>query len=177
MTGVPHRCLFKAYRLLDLTPAHAAIRLWPEYPPSLDSRTKHYLRPDRGPIQPVGLRHRSDATARRQIPAGSYDAALQRLDLSDRYRPGRLRDNNCAENSHLSIRRRERKIRGFKSPASAQRFLEAHATVYNTFNMQQHLLCRSAACAARRLGICLEQCGRATAAGLSRALQKRRESI
>ena len=96
------------------------------------------------PIQPVGLRHRSDATARRQIPAGSYDAALQRLDLSDRYPPGRLRDNNWAENSHLSIRRRERKMRGLKGPASAQRFLETHASVYNTFNMQQHLLSRRA---------------------------------
>jgi hypothetical protein len=35
-------------------------------------------------------------------------------------------------------------MRGFKSPASAQRFLETHATVYNTFNMQQHLLGRRA---------------------------------
>ena len=40
----------------------------------------------------------------------SYPAALTILGLIDRHRPGRLRDNNRAENSHLSIRRRERKM-------------------------------------------------------------------
>ena len=28
----------------------------------------------------------------------------------------------------------------FKSPASAQRFLAVHATVYNLFNVQRHLV-------------------------------------
>ncbi len=53
----------------------------------------------------------------------SYGAALDRLELRHLHRPGRLRDNNRAENSHLPIRRRERQQQRFKSQASAQRFL------------------------------------------------------
>jgi putative transposase len=59
----------------------------------------------------------------------SYRAALDRLGLADRHRPGRLRENNRTENSHLSIRRRERKMQGFKSRSSAELFLETHAAV------------------------------------------------
>ena len=73
---------------------------------------------------------------------GSYTAALKELELIDLHCPGRLRENNRAENSHLPIRRRERKMQGFKSQASAQRFLTIHAAVYNTFYTQPHLIRR-----------------------------------
>lgn len=59
----------------------------------------------------------------------SYPAALDQLKLRHLHRPGRLRDNNRAENSHLPIRRRERKMQGFKSQKSAQRFLTTHAAI------------------------------------------------
>jgi len=55
----------------------------------------------------------------------SYRAALRQLGLADRHRPGGMRQNNRAQNSHLVIRRRERKQQKFKSQGSAQRFLGA----------------------------------------------------
>jgi putative transposase len=71
----------------------------------------------------------------------SYGAAKTRLRLSARHEQG-LRKNNRAENSHLPLRRRERKMQRFKSPGSAQRFLSVHALVQNT-NVQRHLVSRN----------------------------------
>jgi transposase-like protein len=72
----------------------------------------------------------------------SCRAAARVLGLTGRHRPGGMRENNRAENSHLVIRRRERKQQKFKSQGSAQRFLGTHGPIYNTFNLQPHLIRR-----------------------------------
>jgi transposase-like protein len=73
---------------------------------------------------------------------GSYGSAFRQLRLTCPHDRG-LRKNNRAENSHQVVRRRERKMQQFKSSRSAQRFLNIHSAVHNTFNHQRHLISRS----------------------------------
>ena len=81
------------------------------------------------------------ASFQRQSSPTNSDPTERKIGFSGLHEQG-LRANNRAENSHQPLRRRERKIQGFKSTKSAQRFVSVHAAVYNTFNVQRHLINR-----------------------------------
>ena len=70
----------------------------------------------------------------------SYAAALSDLGMKSKHITGG-RSNNRAENSHLPVRLRERRMQRFKSAGSAERFLSTHAAVYKTFNVGGMLSC------------------------------------
>jgi putative transposase len=80
-----------------------------------------------------------DAFVTDKLP--SYGAALKDMGLSKHHDFGG-RKNNRAENSHLPVRQRERRMQQFKSSGSEQQFLSTHAAVYNSFYTQRHLISR-----------------------------------
>jgi len=73
---------------------------------------------------------------------GSYRSAFRKLGLDVEHMTDK-RTNNRAENLHQPVRWRERKMQRFKSPGSAQRFLNLHSATYNGFYFQRHLLERT----------------------------------
>ena len=72
----------------------------------------------------------------------SYSAALKGLNMQRIHDVGG-RKNNRAENSHLPIRRRERKQQKFRTIGSAQKQLSSYGQIYNLFNFQRHLISRA----------------------------------
>jgi len=71
----------------------------------------------------------------------SYRAAFRQFGLTAHHEQ-RRQTNNRVEVSHQPERRRARKMQRFKSTRSAQRFACLYAAVYNTFNLQRHLVSR-----------------------------------
>ena len=79
----------------------------------------------------------------------SYRATTKIIGCRDKPCPGQLRDNNRGENSHLPVRRRERKMQHFKSQDQAQRFVSARSAIYNTFAIPRHLDSHKTMCSFR----------------------------
>jgi len=69
----------------------------------------------------------------------SYGAALREVLPSVEHRQHK-RLNNRAENSHQPTRERERRMRRFKDPGHAQRFLAAYGPIASHFRPRRHRL-------------------------------------
>jgi len=69
----------------------------------------------------------------------SYGAALREILPSVEHRRHKGL-NNRAENSHQPTRERERRMRRFKSPGHAQRFLAAYGPIASHFRPRRHRL-------------------------------------
>ena len=68
----------------------------------------------------------------------SYKAAMKVIGNEARQETGRWL-NNRAENSNQPFRRRERAMAKFRRVKSLQKFVLAHASIYNHFNQGRHL--------------------------------------
>jgi len=73
----------------------------------------------------------------------SYGAARRDVLPSVEHRQHK-RLNNRAENSHQPTRERERRMRRFKSPGHAQRFLAAYGPIASHFRPRRHRLTAAA---------------------------------
>jgi len=73
----------------------------------------------------------------------SYGAARREVLPSVEHRQHK-RLNNRAENSHQPTRERERRMRRFKSPGHAQRFLAAYGPIVGHFRPRRHRLTAAA---------------------------------
>jgi len=71
----------------------------------------------------------------------SYSAAMRDLGNLDRRIMGQWK-NNRVENSHLPFRRREHAMLPFRQTKTLQKFVSIHASFYNHFNSERHLVDR-----------------------------------
>lgn len=71
----------------------------------------------------------------------SYPAAMRDLGILDCRIMGQWK-NNRVENSHLPFRRRERAMLRFRQTKTLQKFVSVHASIYNHFNSERHLVDR-----------------------------------
>jgi putative transposase len=72
----------------------------------------------------------------------SYGAAMRDIGNQSRQNTEQYA-NNRAQNSHRPFRRRERGMTQFRRPSTLQKFVSTHASVYNQFNHQRHLVSRT----------------------------------
>ncbi|MFT4823334.1 MAG: putative transposase [Halioglobus sp.] len=95
-----------------------------------------------GEVVDVFLQARRDGAAAKRF----FNRLLRSHGVAHRdLMPDVVHDNswyasNRAEKSHEATRVRERALRKFKSTVQAQKFLSAHAVVYNLFNLGRHLV-------------------------------------
>ena len=74
------------------------------------------------PKQIITDKLRSCGAARREVAPGIEHWSQKSL-------------NNRAENSHLPFRKRERAMRGYRSPGALQRFVSVHSATRNSFSV------------------------------------------
>ncbi len=79
------------------------------------------------------------APCARDYKLRSYAAAKREILPSVEHRQSRYL-NNRAKGSHQPTRRRERQMQRFKSAKHAQRFLSAHSSIHNHFQLRRHRL-------------------------------------
>jgi len=72
----------------------------------------------------------------------SYGAEVQELGLSDLQPAWPATREQTGGNSHFPVRPLERQQQLSKSQACAQRFLNIHAAIYNTFYTERYLISR-----------------------------------
>lgn len=84
----------------------------------------------------------------------SYGAAMEELGNRDKPEVGRWA-NSRVENAHLPFRRRERAMLRFRRMKSLQKFASVHASVYNHFSLERHLVDRKT-CKQRRFAALAE---------------------